>query len=420
MQFIAEPIWPWPIVLLVGMGLVAVVLVTYPSRVRHLPPVRRRLLIGLRLLTALVLVFAMFRPAVRYSETDTQSAEMVILTDRSASMATPDGPGGVSRREYLVRMIEEAQDSLTRLAEKIDIRYIDFAENLTAVKNPENVADGNYTLLGWALDELRQEDTGRRLVGVVLMSDGTQRALPPNDIDPRQAARHFAEQLSVPIHPVPFGIGTSDLSAAGLDLAVDNVVSDSVTFEKKTVPFRAQLRMQGATGREVTVRLLKEDRSGKGIGEPGELKPVPFVGDARPSVTLTVPDHDEQVTVDLSLVADQPGEFKIAVEVVPLDGELRRTNNRLESLLTVRKGGLKVAYIDVFGRHESKFIRTLNVTAKIQLDEQFLLPGVLSARSQIPPQLFDPGAYDVYIIGDVPASAFRQGQVNLLDRLADR
>jgi uncharacterized membrane protein len=34
--------------------------------------------------------------------------------------------------------------------------------------------------------------------------------------------------------------------------------------------------------------------------------------------------------------------------------------------------------------------------------------------------LFEPGEYDVYIIGDVPASAFRQDSVDLLGRLADR
>ncbi|MGE4004254.1 MAG: glutamine amidotransferase, partial [Planctomycetaceae bacterium] len=418
MQLIVEPIWPWPIVSLIGAGLVAVVLATYPARVRHLSAARRRALIGLRLLTAIMLVFAMLRPAVRFSETDTQSAEMVILTDQSASMATPDGPGGITRRAALLRTLSEAAGPLARLEEQVDIRFIDFAELTSVVEHPGDVADGNYTAIGAAVDELRQEDTGRRLVGVVLMSDGAQRAVAPNDVDALSAARQFAEQIGVPIHPVPFG--TSDLSTAGLDLGVEDIVGDAVTFEKKTVPFRVQLRLLGAAGRTVTVRLLQEDRTGKRSGESGELKPVPYLSGATPSRELTVPDNDESTTLDLSLVAERPGEYKIAVEVVPLEGELKLTNNLLETLLTVRKGGLKVAYFDALGRNESKFVEQLNRTAKIQFDWQVLLPGALASRTEISPKWFEPGQYDVFIIGDVPASAFRRGQTDLLSRLADR
>lgn len=417
MEWIVEPVWPWPLVVLTGIGLVAVVLLTYPSRVRHLPAGRRRLLIGLRLATALLLVFAMLRPAVRFSETDTQSAEMVLLLDQSASMATPDGPGGVTRREALLRTLAEAAGPLERLKEKIDVRLIDFAELMAPVEQPASDADGDYTAIGATLDELRQQDTGRRLVGVVLMTDGAQRAVPPHDVDPRIAARQLAE-VGVPIHPVPFG--TSDLSTAGLDLAVEDIVGDAVTFEKKTVPYRVRLRLLGAAGRPVTVRLLQEDRTGRRFGEPGTLKPAPFLSGSTPSRELTAADNDEALTVDLSLVAEQPGEYKIAAEVVPLEGELKRTNNRLETLLTVRKGGLKVAYFDVLGRNEAKFVEQLNRTAKIQFDWRVLLPGPLAARSEISPKWFQPGEYDVYIIGDVPAAAFRRGAVDHLNQLAQR
>lgn len=418
MEVIIEPVWPWPIVALVGVGLVAVVLVTYPPRVRHLAAVPRWVLIGLRLVTALLLVFSMLRPAVRYSETDEQSAELVILMDNSASMATPDGPGGITRRDALLQTLAEAREPLKNLRERVDVRLIDFAEQLKTVDEPDSAADGDFTAIGSALEEIRQDDTGRRLLSVVLMSDGAQRAVPPNDIDPRTVSRRIAEQLQIPIHTVVFG--TSDLATAGLDLAVEDVLNDSVTFEKKTVPFRAQLRLLGAAGRKVEVRLLKEDRTGKRSGESGELKPVPHIGGADPSRTITVPDNDEELTVDLSLVAEQPGEFKVAVEVVPLDGELKLTNNRLETMLTVRKGGLKVAWFDVMGRNEPRFVEQLNRTAKIQLDWQVLLPGPLATRTQISPKWFEPGEYDVFVIGDVPASAFRRGRDDLLELMAQR
>jgi uncharacterized membrane protein len=150
------------------------------------------------------------------------------------------------------------------------------------------------------------------------------------------------------------------------------------------------------------------------------MEQVRFAGDADPAEEFTVPDHDDQRTVDLSLLADRPGEYKIAVEIVPLDGELKLTNNRLETLLTVRRGGLKVVLIDVLGRYETKFIEKLNATAKIELDVKYLMPGPLASRSEMNPTWFEPGAYDVYIIGDVPADAFRRGQRDLLPALVDR
>ncbi|MEZ6052899.1 MAG: glutamine amidotransferase [Planctomycetaceae bacterium] len=415
MEFIVDPVWPWSIVALVGVGLVAVVLLTYPPRVRHLAPWRRRLLIGLRLLTALLLVFAMFRPALRFTETDTQSAELVILLDKSASMATPDGPGGITRRELVLKTLADAEPMLKELTEKVDLRLIDFSEQPAAVETPDETADGDFTAIGSILDELRREDSGNRLLGVVLMSDGAQRAVAPNDIDPRTAARRFAEQLGVPIHTVSFG--TSDLSTAGLDLSVDEMLMDTITFEKKTVPVRVQARLLGAAGRPVKIQLLKEERRGKRLGESGDLKVIPF---PQAGKEYTARSNDETIAFDLELVAEEPGEFKIAAEVVPLEGELKTTNNRLETLLTVRKGGLKVAYFDVLGRNESRFIMELNETANIQLDWQVLLPGPFASRTEISPKWFEPGEYDVFIIGDVPASAFRKGNTDLLEKLADR
>ncbi len=419
MSLLFQPVWSWPVVLLVGAGLIALVLWTYPSRVRHLSPRWRRTLLALRLLTALVLLFAMLRPSLMFSESDQQLSEIVIVSDTSASMQTPDGPGGITRRDAILRTLNEAEPILTKASETVDLRFVDFDEDYRPVSKPVEEAEGRFTAIGSVLDELRQDDTGKRLFAVVLMSDGAQRAIPPFDLDPRVAARRFAEQRGIPIHTIVYG--ASELSNAGLDLAVEDLfLVDSVTFEKKTVPVRAQIRLLGAAGRKVNVRLLREDRSGQGAGRTGELLPVPFSSGVTPMLELEARDNDETIPVELSFVAETPGEYKIAVEVQPLDGELKVTNNRLETLLTVRKGGLRVAYIDVVGRNESRFIDKLNRTAKIQLDWQVVLPGKLAQLTELRPSLFDPGAYDVYIIGDVPARVFREGGRDFLAELADR
>ncbi len=57
MSFHLDPIWSYPLVLSAIAGMIALVLLTYPARVRHLPAPWQRGLLGLRLATALVLAW---------------------------------------------------------------------------------------------------------------------------------------------------------------------------------------------------------------------------------------------------------------------------------------------------------------------------------------------------------------------------
>ncbi len=369
----------------------------------------------MRLAAALLLIWALFRPSVRFTEIDSQAAQLVILTDVSRSMTTPDGPGGVTRRDAVLRTLSESQEPLDELAEKLEIRFVDFHTELLPTEQPGPETQGQYTSLGKVLDDLRRDDAGKRLIGVLLMSDGAQRAIGEEDIDPRAAARRIAEQRGVQIHTVLYG--TSELSTAGIDLAVEDVLVSPDTFEKKTTPVQAQVRLIGAAGRKVRVRLLLEDRTGKSAGESGPLVDIPLSSDARPFIEIETRDNAAVIPVNLSFVAERAGEYKLAIEAVPLDGELKVNNNRVETLITVRKGGLKVAYFDIL-RPEPKFITRLNETSQIQLDWQVVLSGPLQSSTRLDPALFSAGEYDVYIIGDVPASVFEQG--GLMNQLAAR
>ncbi|SFI18454.1 hypothetical protein [Planctomicrobium piriforme] len=418
MRFLVEPVWSWPWIGVAAAAMLALVLLTYPPRVRSLPPRWRYTLIGLRLLTALVLIFAMLRPSIQIEETDKQHSEIAVLFDSSGSMNTPDGPGGLTRRESLLKTWQDNQSVLEALGKEIDLKLLDFAADLKPVVTPDKVADGKMTAIGKVLDELREQTRNDRLVGVLLLSDGAQRAGGEDDVDPLIAARRLSEERGVPINPVLFG--TSELSTSGLDLSVEELILDQpVTFERKTVPVRMQVRLQGAAGKKVKVRLLMEDRTGKALGESGPLKPIPLSQDAKPFTELRTNENSVAMNVELSFIAEQPGDYKIAAEVVPEEGEIKLNNNLLETLVTVRKGGLRVAYFDTL-RIEQKFLRELNDTAKIQLDTQFILGGQRGNPAALDPKLFEPGAYDVYLIGDLPADAFKVQGRDLLELLAAR
>ncbi len=167
-----------------------------------------------------------------------------------------------------------------------------------------------------------------------------------DDVDPRAAARRFVEQRGVPIHPVL--LGTSELSSSGLDLALETPLADVLVFERKTTPMKAQLVMSGAAGRKVLVKLQYEDRTGVGANAPGVWKDIPITPEARSRQEFTTTKNVDRREVTLSFVAEQTGGVQDRQwRQCRLEGEIRQTNNRVETIVNVSKGGLKVAYFDI-------------------------------------------------------------------------
>ncbi|NOX55649.1 MAG: hypothetical protein GXP27_14665 [Planctomycetes bacterium] len=412
-KIVFDPIWGWPLTLAVATALLVSVVVSYQHALQKLAPSWRRLLTACRLVAALALAFVMLRPSLQWTETSQHSATLMILTDASRSMNVPDEAGGATRRQKLIRALKDCRDQLQAVQERVELEYADFDETLRPVDEPAEAAEGKQTAIGAALDEVLRRSLRERIAAVLLLSDGAQRAQPPRDIDPRLVARRLGEQ-QVPVYTVPFG-GTG-LTETAVDVAVEDLQVNPVVFEKKAVPVTAKVRVSGGANRSVTVRLLVEDRAGKKLGEPGELKVPPALGLARPTAVVRAKTHSEVIPVELSFVPQRPGEFKIVVEAVPLDGELQESNNRKETLVTVRAGGIKVAYFDRI-RPENKAVRLLSRSPDIQLDTHWVRSGLFQKLTQIDPAWFDRDQYDVYIVGDVPAKVFGS---RLLQMLAAR
>lgn len=416
-RFALDVVWNWPVVALTSVGLLALVLVTYPPRVRHLPKGTRRLLIGARLAATVMLIFAMLRPEIQFVETDTQSATLLIAGDASRSMTTPDGPGRVTRREALVRLLESNAENFAKLRDdlELDVRLYDFDNAIRSIEEAKTDATGKMTALGTVLTALERESQGDRTVGIILLTDGSHRVAPPFDADaPRTVARKLG-QLQIPVFPVPFG--ESDIEEAGLDIAVEDLAVSPIAFVRNTVPVTAKILVQGGEGRRFNVELLIEDPSdptGKRMIAPKAIR------GARPTIQVQSTKNSETLPVELSFVPELPGEYRVAVRVEPIAGELRLTNNQRETLLTVQSGGVTVAYFDTV-RDEVLDIMRINSAEQIRLDFHWVRSGTFAKQSKIDPTWFDPGRYDVYIIGDVPAEAFQpEGGPNLLQLLASR
>lgn len=402
-----EPVWSWTLILIAFGAMLAVMLLAYPRRIRHLAAGWRRILISLRVTILILLSLMLLRPVAVFESTDNSESILYILNDASRSMQTEDIPGGETRRQALLKLLESAAPSLKVIAEKTEMRTRDFADGIRVTETPADESDGSMTAHGKILELTAEEMARSRVPAIILIGDGRQAASGALDVEPVQIARQYG-RLQRPIYTV--GLGSTEASSSSLDLALDDLDLSREVFQGNVLPIRVRLKSVGAQGQKVTVRVLLENRTGKMDGESGPMEPVLLAEDTRPITTLTPTTTSEEQIVRLQIAPDQFGDLKVAVEAEPLPGEIRRTNNRVETIIRVRRGGIRVAYFDI-PRPEQKWLKKINDSSRIQLDFHPIRSGAFLSRNVIPDRFFQPGNYDGFIIGDVPATAFTTEQL---------
>ncbi|MFN9267235.1 MAG: glutamine amidotransferase [Planctomycetaceae bacterium] len=399
-----EPIWgTWP-TLLIGLGLGWLLWRTTRAATAHLAPGPRSWLLGLRLASWLLLWGLACRPAIEWKQESSERGRLLLLTDRSRSMEVADGPQGLTRRDWLLRVLEESRKELDQLREQVDFTAWEFDEAITEVAWPQGGPPvGPQTAVGDALEQVARRPTDRGLTRVLLLSDGAQRAIPPHDIDPRTVTERLADR-NIVVDTVC--LGSTSLEGTGCDLVLEEFEVSPTVFVKNTVIASGKVRVLGAAGRELTVRLSGEP-TGIELPAGGALKPLGAPLKLKPT------RGDELLPIEVSFVAEQPGEFRLKLEVEPLPDEATNRNNSLTTYLNVLKGGISVAYFDI-ERAEQKLLRRIDDSPHIRLDFKPLRQLPDGRYSAVEPTWFEPGKYDVYIVGGVAARAFDTGSLQRL------
>ncbi len=408
-----EPLWSWPIVALVAIIIAAGIWGGYRLVSKDLPAGRRRLLLGIRLLTGLLLLVAIIRPQLQWVSPDGKGSQIWIAGDSSRSMSVADGPGGITRRESLLKTLENVEGQLEQLKEEVEVERLDFDTSPHKIETFENENAGTQTAIGVLLREAGRKHAEQPISAIFLLTDGAQRAVPPNDLDPRDVAAELGE-LGISLYPIP--IGQAATTSAAADVAVEEIQVDPVVFVKKKVPVRVHVRWAGAGNQRMRVRLLLEDRSGLRAEQTGKMKPIPATTYSETVIEFETRYAQGTKVIELSFTPELSGEYKLAAEVEPIKGEVQTRNNIRETLIRVRQGGLRIAYFDIL-RTEIKSVRQLNSSEKVQIDFQRIRPeNFLESGndSDIDNSWFEPGRYDVYIIGDVSVKHFTPVQLKLL------
>jgi uncharacterized membrane protein len=401
------------LVLLLGAALLAAVMFLSPE-LRRMPRGRRRTLLGLRIGIFLLVIAALLRPTHLFTEMKRLPATLVLLVDRSRSMQVEDELGGKSRFEALRATLADAAPELRELADNYEIKVYEFDAEIEAVEVKDGIAklaekpDGKQSAIGAAIEDVLRREAGKRLAGVVLASDGAQEALPPRHTRPQIAVRRLAD-LGTPLYTVTFG--RERAASQSRDVAITELLVNPTVYVKNELALAGMLRVDGLANQDIPVQVLFETAPGK----------MEVVATLRPRAT----ENSQIVPINASFIPTVPGERKLTLRAAPGEGvsELVTTNNELSTFVTVLDGGLRVLYLEGRPRPEMTFIRrSLDASPDIQVDAR-----VYDNRKDWPLDLtkeFEPGAYDVYIIGDLDSealwSADRPANLNALVKAVDQ
>lgn len=377
---------------------------------RRLTNGKRWTLTLVRLALVLLIVAAGLRPTLVYSTSKKQPATVALMIDQSRSMSVADMASGRSRWDFVSSALDEASAALKRLAADIELNAYGFDAQTQrlAVEAGKPVLPeaplGKETALGAAIDDVLRLEAGKRLLGVVLLSDGAQRAMAPRDVAPQIIAGRM-KSLGTPLYTLTFG------QARGLgqarDLAVKELLASPTVFVKNELTVEGQVRIDGFVNRQLAVRLLFET-------SPGKVTPV-----AEQTVSAAV--DGALVPVKLSYVPEIPGEHKLTLEIVSQPGELVTTNNSMSTFVNVVKGGLNVLYVEGSRRVEAKFLRrALDSSPDIKVDYLFIDARRPNTKPPDFAERFAPGKYDVFLLGDLDSSAFSTDEMKSLAAAVDR
>lgn len=367
---------------------------------------RARTLSALRLAVILLVLSILLRPTVVYTKIERHAATVLALFDWSRSMQVADMAGNRTREEEMRRSFTEAAPAFAALAEEIDFKAYRFDRTLTPLTFADGrfdfgkPAEGDQTALGAALADALEREAGKRIAAVIIASDGAQRALPPRDQLPQNVARRLAD-AGTPIYAVAFGLPRGLNQTR--DVAVRELIAPRTVFVKNELTVDGVIQADGFPGQQVNVELLCETA-------PGKMTVVD-------STTITVPQEANRQNVTLSFIPETAGEFKLTLRAAPMPDELVRTNNELSTFITVLAGGLRVLYLEGEVRAEQKWIyRALDASQDIQLDSWRINAQDRTTRPADFSLAFEPGKYDVFILGDLDASAFDKQELEELAR----
>jgi len=360
-------------------------------RLHGADPPRRLVLVVLRALALACLLVMVLNPIAQRSFATRSSPRLVVLADRSASMALPDGPGGVSRFEWVRTALQRSSPIGDALAQA-ETRCLAFADTTGEARLPlAGDPEGSATNVDAALRSAMQASPAGLPDGVLLLTDGAANRGPE-----REATLAWLARTRVPVTCV--GVGSTERPP---DVRIARVEAPKVVKANTACTVSVVIATHGL-GRS-TARLTL---SGEGL--PTDGRTVDLVSGKGASAEFT-------------LRPGRPGVYRCRVTVAPVPGEWTRANNDRTFFLRVTPGETKLLLVAGRPSTELKFIlRALESLTDVRVTcvvrksgEGFAPVGSPSAGRRLPSSR-ELNANDAVILQDVPASALTGPELSAL------
>ncbi len=308
-------------------------------------PARRRALLGLRVLAALLVFGLLLEPGLELLAQSRVRARVALLLDTSRSMGFPASPGGPSRMEEMLRWLAARQSELSQLAGRFQVDVYTFDKELqpgdaaklaSGLSNPQgaaSLATGPSTDLLSALTGAAGAGSGGRpLAGILVASDGADNAELSEGVSAQTAQE--LQRLNAPVFALPIG------GAAVKDLAIEKVRVDDFAFVRNQLAVDVTVSARGFPETDVPVVIKRE-------GQVVALK------------TIHIKPGQARYEVKLTFVPDRTGKFALTASVPVYEGEALSTNNSKSFVLKVIRDRVRVLLVVGRPSWDVRFLRQL-------------------------------------------------------------
>ena len=371
-----SPLVPgWALALLAVVGVALLVLAWRSSGGVRVG--KRRLLLGLRAFSLVLLGVVLLGPERVSTQGRPVRDPLVVLLDASRSMQVEDS-GGRSRADEVNAWLQDRRAEFDTLRQDYDLRFFTVTDELqpwsslgaldgdgASIASPPPggelaasggaplglVADGVSTDLGQALFGLTEALGGARPAGVLLVSDGADRAALG-----RALAAEGPEAVGRLVAGLPYPVSTWAVGdpEGPADLAVRAVHAPPFGFVRRPLTVEADIVTAGLPGDVVRVLLHAE----------GELV-------AWEDVEL---ERDTERTVSFEVKPDEIGFHTYRVSTDVPEGDSIPSNNRLEFTVKVVRDRTRILQVTSRPSWDVKFLRRLLKTdPNIDLVSFFIL-----------------------------------------------
>ncbi|MBI2898684.1 MAG: hypothetical protein HYY17_00720 [Planctomycetes bacterium] len=365
----------WPVAVAVGVGVLALSAFAYRRAlaIRDYGAWTPRFLLLLRIVAGVLLATLVVNPVVRFDRAQKESQRIVVLVDTSRSMSVRDTPGGATRLETAVRILDR-EKLLEKLSKVATVEVVAFDAGARPADLKQLLPAGEGSDLAGAVTRSREAKDRAALCATILFTDGCETG----------AASVANVPSGAPVYAV--GLGSVAEALADLpDLAVTDVRVDRQALLHTQIEVRVTVRATNLAGQRAAVQIVRGEKvlaqqtveTGKGAQE-----------------------------VVLRFTAAEPGLFEFEAKVLPHPSEKIVENNSRFFAMRIMTQKLRVLYYEGTPRWSYKFLtRELKRDPNLAMDA-FLRTNLdrgyqTGSAAGLPEGREALRRYDCVILGDV-------------------